>query len=93
MATKVFESNDQALSTIDMWEVHQKELECGLTELAVTGKAFNELCRIGRMKELLLFTRIYARFTPEDKVQSISSILVIKVSSKFILCNGEMANQ
>jgi magnesium-transporting ATPase (P-type) len=70
MATTVPGSNGQALSTTNMWKMHQKGLENGLTELAVTGKAFNELCRIGRMQELLLYTRIFARFTPEDKVRS-----------------------
>lgn len=61
--------NTQGLSTTDVVKTHQKGLEGGLTELAVTGKAFNELCRMGRMKELLFYTRIFSRFTPEDKVQ------------------------
>lgn len=68
MAT-ISAGNSQALSTTDMVRVHQKGLEAGLTELAVTGKAFTELCRIGRMQELLFYTRIFSRFTPADKVQ------------------------
>lgn len=72
MTTKVPGSIDDALPTVDMWDVHQKRLEAGLTELAVTGKAFDELFRSGRMKDLLLFTRIYARCTPENKVQVIN---------------------
>lgn len=55
-----------------MVRVHQKGLEAGLTELAVTGKAFNDLCRLGRMQELLLYTRIFSRFTPADKVKVVS---------------------
>lgn len=71
MAT-ISSRSSQALSTTDMVRVHQKGLEAGLTELAVTGKAFNDLCRLGRMQELLLYTRIFSRFTPADKVQSLS---------------------
>ena len=64
-------TTDQAsLSTREMLGVHQKGLEGGLTELAVTGKAFNKLCSNGEMQELLLYTRIFSRCTPEDKVQS-----------------------
>ncbi|KAJ3105762.1 hypothetical protein HDU97_007582 [Phlyctochytrium planicorne] len=40
-------------------------------ELAVTGKAFNALKSDGRMRDLLLDTRIFARMSPEDKVQCV----------------------
>jgi cation-transporting ATPase 13A3/4/5 len=69
MVTTAAESG-QVLSTVDMLKVHGKGLEGGLTELAVTGKAFNVLCETGDMNQLLYYTRIFARFTPEDKVKN-----------------------
>ena len=57
-----------AMSTADVLKAHRKGLEAGLTELAVTGRAFNELCHTGNMNQFLFYTRIFARFTPEDKV-------------------------
>jgi cation-transporting ATPase 13A3/4/5 len=40
-------------------------------ELAVTGAAYNELCRSKRIRSYLLFTRVFARMTPKDKVTCI----------------------
>ncbi|OAJ42778.1 hypothetical protein BDEG_26191 [Batrachochytrium dendrobatidis JEL423] len=40
-------------------------------ELAVTGKAFNMLVRDGFMNEYLFETRVFARMSPEDKVQCV----------------------
>ncbi|KAL3899330.1 MAG: hypothetical protein SGCHY_002132 [Lobulomycetales sp.] len=40
-------------------------------ELAVTGKAFNALRSKGKMDEYLLDTRIFARMSPEDKVNCV----------------------
>jgi predicted P-type ATPase len=71
MVTTAAESG-QVLSTVDMLKVHGKGLEGGLTELAVTGKAFNVLCKTGDMNQLLYYTRIFARFTPEDKVNVVT---------------------
>ncbi|KAI9295343.1 hypothetical protein K502DRAFT_324376 [Neoconidiobolus thromboides FSU 785] len=42
-------------------------------ELAMTGKAFNELCRNESIiRELVLNTRVFARMTPQDKVDCIN---------------------
>ncbi|KAI9598633.1 hypothetical protein BDF19DRAFT_410707 [Syncephalis fuscata] len=41
------------------------------TELAVTGKAFAILQQTGQIRRLLLHTRVFARMTPEDKVQCV----------------------
>jgi len=41
-------------------------------ELAVTGKAFDVLLANGDMQKLLLWTRIYARMSPEGKVKVIA---------------------
>lgn len=62
------ESVSRPLQTEELFQQHQKGLEAGIVELAVTGKAFNILSRTEMMANLLFFTRIYARFTPEDKV-------------------------
>ncbi|KAJ1569337.1 hypothetical protein HK405_006484, partial [Cladochytrium tenue] len=40
-------------------------------ELAVTGRAFNALQLAGKMRDLLLDTRIFARMLPEDKVNCV----------------------
>ncbi|KAJ3197057.1 hypothetical protein HK101_006240 [Irineochytrium annulatum] len=40
-------------------------------ELAVTGKAFNMLLKAGKMREMLFETRIFARMSPEDKVNCV----------------------
>jgi cation-transporting ATPase 13A3/4/5 len=40
-------------------------------ELAVTGKAFNLLLVQGIMRDLLFDTRVFARMSPEDKVQCV----------------------
>lgn len=57
-----------AMSTADMLQTQKKGMEAGLIELAVTGRAFNELCHTGNMSQFLFYTRIFSRFTPEDKV-------------------------
>eukprot|EP00249_Psilotum_nudum_P025155 c29394_g1_i2 orf=541-4356(-) len=57
-----------ALTTQELLQQHGKGLEGGLIELAITGKAFNVLRTTELMERLLLFTRIFARFTPTDKV-------------------------
>ena len=46
---------------------HGDELEAGRMELAMTGKAFTELNRSELMVQLLFYTRIFARFSPEQK--------------------------
>ncbi|KAI5068179.1 hypothetical protein GOP47_0016524 [Adiantum capillus-veneris] len=63
------EDGFEPLKTADLYHQHQKALECGLVELAVTGKAFNVLCKTEWMENLLFVIRIYARFSPEDKVR------------------------
>ncbi len=62
------ESQIHAMSTDELLRYHRKDLEVGVQELAVTGKAFAILRRSEVMDKLLYFTRIYARFTPADKV-------------------------
>jgi magnesium-transporting ATPase (P-type) len=61
-------SSTRPQSTEELLRDHAKGLEAGLQELAVTGRAFTVLRRSEAMDRLLYFTRIYARFTPADKV-------------------------
>lgn len=61
-------SSTWRLKTEELLRDHTKGLEAGLQELAVTGRAFTVLRRSEAMDRLLYFTRIYARFTPTDKV-------------------------
>lgn len=58
----------EPLKTAELFQQHRKGLEGGIIELAVTGKAFNILRITDWMENLLFFIRIYARFSPEDKV-------------------------
>ena len=58
----------KSMTTEELFQQHLKGLSSGVVELAVTGKAFNILRRTESMADLLFFIRIYARFTPEDKV-------------------------
>nr|PNR41660.1 hypothetical protein PHYPA_019065 [Physcomitrium patens] len=62
------EDSTQPLSTDELLKDHIKDLEAGVEELAVTGRAFTVLRRSDVIYRLLPFTRIYARFTPADKV-------------------------
>ncbi|CAM6091151.1 unnamed protein product [Calypogeia fissa] len=61
--------NQRKLSTEELLLENSKALESGAVELAVTGKAFNALLQTEAMTNLLFYTRIFARFTPEDKVK------------------------
>ncbi|KAI5068182.1 hypothetical protein GOP47_0017102 [Adiantum capillus-veneris] len=58
----------ESVQTAALFDRHQKGLESGVVELAVTGKVFNILRRSGWMEKLLFSVRIFARFSPEDKV-------------------------
>ena len=58
-----------------LWEVHGEQLRKGELELALTGKAFALLQASGAHDDLLLYTRIFARFTPEQKVSECSRVL------------------
>ncbi|KAG0190539.1 hypothetical protein DFQ28_001935 [Apophysomyces sp. BC1034] len=40
-------------------------------ELAMTGRAFEELIALGKMRNYLLLTRVFARMTPTNKVQCV----------------------
>eukprot|EP00250_Pteridium_aquilinum_P014895 c22269_g1_i1 orf=370-4158(-) len=62
------DSASEPLKTVDLFQQHQKGLESGTIELALTGKAFNILRRTEWMANLLFSIRIFARFNPEDKV-------------------------
>lgn len=55
------------LDTCTFVQRHGEELEAGRMELAMTGKAFTELNRSELMVQLLFYTRIFARFSPEQK--------------------------
>ena len=44
------------------------ELQAGRMELAMTGKAFRILRTTSLMSDILFFCRIFARVTPEEKV-------------------------
>jgi cation-transporting ATPase 13A3/4/5 len=65
-------SVSKSLTTEELLQQHLKGLSSGVVELAVTGKAFNILRRTETIADLLFFIRIYARFTPEDKVAYIT---------------------
>lgn len=69
---EVQDSLEPHLSTEDLLREQNKGFKNGLLELAVTGKAFNSLCQTEMMTKLLFYTRIHARFTPEDKVLVVS---------------------
>lgn len=55
-----------------MWlqviEEQKPALRQQLVELAVTGAAFTHLRQSEAMEQLLFYTRIFARFAPEQKV-------------------------
>lgn len=55
---------------MQLQEVKGELLRNGEVELAVTGRAFSALQASGALYDLLLYTRIYARFTPEQKVRA-----------------------
>lgn len=76
------EGSTRPLSTEELLRDHTKGLEAGLQELAVTGRAFTVLRRSEAMDRLLYFTRIYARFTPADKV-ILSAYMSIRVENNF----------
>ncbi|BBN19120.1 hypothetical protein MPTK1_8g08050 [Marchantia polymorpha subsp. ruderalis] len=69
---EVQDSLEPHLSTEDLLREQNKGFKNGLLELAVTGKAFNSLCQTEMMTKLLFYTRIHARFTPEDKVRLVT---------------------
>ncbi|GAN11385.1 P-type ATPase (P-ATPase) Superfamily [Mucor ambiguus] len=50
----------------DPRENHEKRIE-----LALTGRAFESLTAQNKMRPYLLFTRVFARMTPNDKVQCV----------------------
>ncbi|KAI8148399.1 hypothetical protein BJV82DRAFT_592002 [Fennellomyces sp. T-0311] len=56
---------DQVLED-DLHEEHNKQVE-----LAVTGRAFEQLIAQNKMRKYLLHTRVFARMTPSDKVQCV----------------------
>ena len=51
-----------------MIEVQRAVLEEQRVELGVTGAAFTQLQQSQAMEQLLFYTRIFARFAPEQKV-------------------------
>ncbi|KAI9334837.1 hypothetical protein DFJ73DRAFT_799020 [Zopfochytrium polystomum] len=75
-ATAVVWRNTETGESVNDTEV-ERLLEAGRkgygrpVELAVTGRAFNALLASGRMRGLLFETRVFARMSPEDKVQCV----------------------
>ncbi|BBN18845.1 hypothetical protein MPTK1_8g05990 [Marchantia polymorpha subsp. ruderalis] len=65
------QKNSTVFSTEDLLKIHLKGIEGGVMELAVTGRAFEVLRTSNLMEKLLFYTRIFARFKPEDKVKVI----------------------
>jgi cation-transporting ATPase 13A3/4/5 len=65
--TNVDKPDSEPIGTRDIQDL----LKSSKIELAVTGKAFNRLCNQELMRELLLHTRVFARMTPQDKVDCI----------------------
>ena len=52
---------------VQVLEEQRQSLQKQLVELAVTGAAFDKLQQSEAMEQLLFFTRIFARFVPEQK--------------------------
>lgn len=57
------------LSTEALLSVHGAELKAGTMELALLGRAYRILKKQDMMDKIMWFTRIYARHTPDEKVQ------------------------
>ena len=53
---------------LQVLEMQKQSEQKPLTELAVTGAAFDKLQQSEAMEQLLFFTRIFARFAPQQKV-------------------------
>lgn len=61
------------VASVLWWQVLEQQrpaLEKQLVELAVTGAAFTHLQQSEAMEQLLFYTRIFARFAPEQKVRT-----------------------
>eukprot|EP00123_Amoebidium_parasiticum_P018507 comp24227_c0_seq2/m.44655 comp24227_c0_seq2/g.44655 ORF comp24227_c0_seq2/g.44655 comp24227_c0_seq2/m.44655 type:complete len:1428 (-) comp24227_c0_seq2:591-4874(-) len=56
------------------------EIDEGVVELAVTGKAFDALVRTGLMRRYLMRTRIFARMMPYNKVQCVQLFMELGVT-------------
>ena len=67
-ATAKTVSTDEVLG----WATNRGAEAMKKVELAVTGKAFDILVESGAMARLHLFTRIFARMSPEGKVTAVS---------------------
>jgi len=66
-------ANEQGISTDAV--VARCEASKGTVELAITGKAMSVLTNAGKIHDLLLLTRIFARVQPDQKVQVISMFI------------------
>jgi len=53
---------------LQVLEMQKQSEQKPLAELAVTGAAFDKLQQSEAMEQLLFFTRIFARFAPQQKV-------------------------
>ncbi|RKP27439.1 hypothetical protein SYNPS1DRAFT_32456 [Syncephalis pseudoplumigaleata] len=65
------DQRDGCVGDIRAMLTNDKARDASPLELAVTGKAFGLLCQTGEMRDLLPHTRIFARMTPDDKVQCV----------------------
>ncbi|TMW57735.1 hypothetical protein Poli38472_014338 [Pythium oligandrum] len=59
------------VDTQEVFETAQIESIASTVELAVTGKAFDHLVKIGKIESLLLNIRIFSRMTPAGKVSCV----------------------
>jgi len=57
-----------AWQMLQVLEMQKQSKQKHLVELAVTGAAFDKLQQSEAMERLLFFTRIFARFAPQQKV-------------------------
>jgi magnesium-transporting ATPase (P-type) len=74
---------DQVLAASSSTKSSSSDVELGgkVVELAVTGAAFRALIDSGKMKDLLLHTRIFSRMTPVDKVTCVQLHMEIGITA------------
>ncbi|DBB17796.1 TPA: hypothetical protein ACH3X3_002824 [Trebouxia sp. C0006] len=61
-----------SFTTAQVLEMQKQSEQKPLAELAVTGAAFDKLQQSEAMEQLLFFTRIFARFAPQQKAEVVS---------------------
>ncbi len=66
--TQLGDDAAKPLRTPEVLSQHEEDLKAGRMELALSGKAYRVLKKTDLAERLLFYTRINARFTPEEKV-------------------------